>query len=289
MTAADQSRYHDLVHLPAGWTTTRVAWGVAAMLAVVALPAEAWAHPILDRARQRYYEADFAGALEQLARAERADDLTRTDALALLGLRALVHLGMENQQAFESDLARLVAIDPSHRFGDEAPPEAAEALDRARSSSPGPLAVRVVVDPQASGVSLAPDLQNDVGSMVREVRVHGRAAGETRFERATDGVLVIQGDASGAVEYYAEAVGPGGAIIATAGSESSPLRWAPRDGSAVAPDPGEGGGPGAWVWILGGVGVVAVAAVVVLVATSSSGDPSTQPSLPMPAPASAAP
>src|SRR5688500_8397108 len=104
----------------------------------------AHAHPILDRARNRYYDADFQGALDQLARAENARNLTRSDVISLLALRVLVHLAMEDRDALGADLLRLASLAPDFRFSDEAPPEAQQAFDTARRTSPGALELAVV-------------------------------------------------------------------------------------------------------------------------------------------------
>jgi hypothetical protein len=76
------------------------------------------------------------------------------------------------------------------------------------------------------------------------------------------------------VEYYATAIGPGGAPIAQAGSQAAPLRVTVA-GAARLQDGGggDGGGSGSTTWILIGAGALAVAVLVAIVLIAgASGD-----------------
>lgn len=269
--------------------SARLRAAAALWLAVAAwLPASAaFAHPIVDEGRQRYRSADFRGALEAFARADTATDLTSEDLALLLETRALVHLAMDNHQEFETDLARLASIDPNHRFDDDLPPEVRQTFARVRSRSAGRLAVTVDAQSRPDGVVLEASARNDPGALVREVRVYGRAGGGA-WEHESDRPLVLPVDRGARVEYYAVAIGPGGATLAEMGSAERPLRsiaGIEDTGAAPAPQPTEdddsGGGVATWLWI--GAGVLVVAATVVLVVVLTSGESDvTQPSAPMP-------
>lgn len=104
------------------------------------------------------------------------------------------------------------------------------------------------------------------------MRTSGRVRGATEWETVRDAPLMVAGGSDDVIEYYAEAIGPGGAVLARAGTATEPLRAA---GPAVATG---GGGDEVWPWIVGGAAVLVVAGAIVtaVVLTSSSGTVSTQ-------------
>lgn len=109
-------------------------------------------------------------------------------------------------------------------------------------------------------------LQHDHG-LVRSVRIRWRAIGGAWNE--------VMGSTSAVpsqrVEFYAEAIGPGGALLARAGSEAEPIRPALEPAavareSVVEPDPSlveppEPRGPGLAI----GLSIAAVAVVAALI------------------------
>jgi hypothetical protein len=134
-------------------------------------------------------------------------------------------------------------------------------------------------------------VSDDNAGLVQSLRVRARVSGAAwrRVERAT---LEIPAAAGATVEYVAEAVGPGGAVLAQAGTDDAPLRTtlapalveaaaapvvaaptgtvpasSPVSGGGAAPSgalprAAEGGAP-VWPWLLAGGVVIAAAAVVV--------------------------
>ncbi|MFO0683173.1 MAG: hypothetical protein U0234_14040 [Sandaracinus sp.] len=241
--------------------------GVLAVLSGVA-PQHAWAHPLVDEGRRLYEEeADFVAALDVLGRAAAGSDLSADDLVDLFETRALVYLAMGRDEDMRADLRRLAAIRPDHALPSTTPPDVVAAFADLRASSPGAPRLTATIEPSALGVTITVRLDNDPAGLVREVRISGRAPGGD-WERATGAPLFVATPSGGVVEYYAEAVGPGGAVIARSGEASAPLRAAP-----TAPIAAGGGGDEVWPWIVGGAGAAVVVAVVVtvVVLTTSGG------------------
>lgn len=255
--------------------------GIAAATLAVALvlPARAAAHPLVDEARSHLERAEFEQALEALEFAATLEDLGRPDVVELLELRAMAHVALADVQALQNDIAALASIDPSHVFPPEAPPELQGMLEE-RAAAAGPLAVTAHVAPTDAGVRIDASAQNDDASVVQRIRVFTRLPGAP-FRELSPGETVGATE----VEYYAEAVGIGGAVLASAGSSAVPRRWPagsssePWFGDEGRQDDDESGGVGAWPFVLGGVAVVAVGVVLFLVLTGGSGG--TQPEAPV--------
>ncbi len=241
----------------------------AALLAacVALLPGVALAHPLLDEAQGKYEEADFEGALDALTRAEASQDLTRSDLVSVYELRILVHLGIGEDEAVDTDLRRLLTISPGHDFSDAMPPEILRRASQIREELGGQIGVTVRASPSAAGVSLSAEVARDPEQLTREVRIMSRV-GDGRWQTTTGDSLELAGDQE--IEFYGQAIGPGGVILATDGSEASPRTWDGSNGSSP------------WLWIGIGAGVAAVAVLtVVIVVVATSGSDQTRPTLPM--------
>jgi hypothetical protein len=240
-------------------------WAAAAW----ASPARVLAHPLVDEGQRLYEEAEFVAALDALGRADHATDLEREDLERLFEIRALVHLAMGNTDAMRTDLQRLAALAPDHSLPRSAPPDVARAFAEIRGQSPGAVRVLATTEASPAGVTIAARAENDWASIVRTVRVSGRVQGAPSWEHATDAPLLVA-TSGGVVEYYAEAIGPGGVVVARTGSASEPLRAAGAGGG--------GGGGEAWPWVLVALGVAVVAGGVVVgvVLGTESGTPVTQ-------------
>lgn len=245
------------------------------MLALVATLAQttvAFAHPKVDEARTLYEEADFEGALARLQEAWQADDLTREDLLALLRLRALAHMGMGDAEAMREAVRAWVHLDPGVQLDDSTPPEIREAAESARPGPGGGVRVRARLEPTEGGVRIGAVVTDEV-RLVRDVRVHARV-GDGPWQ-AGEPPLSLPVPPAATVAYAAEAVGPGGAVVARDGTVDDPLTW-----SAASAGDGSGGAP--WLWVGVGGGVLAAAGVVVAVLLLGGGEQSdlTRPTLP---------
>lgn len=246
-----------------------VALGAALAVFAWAIPEHASAHALVDEGRRLYEEeADFVAALDVLGRAAAGTDLSADDLVDLFETRALVYLAMGRDDDMRADLRRLAAIRPDHALPSTTPPDVVAAFADLRASSPGAPRLTATLEPSALGVTITVRLDNDPAGLVREVRISGRAPGGD-WERATGAPLFVATPSGGVVEYYAEAVGPGGAVIARSGEASAPLRAAPISAAAGS----GGGGDEVWPWIVGGAGAAVVVAVVVtvVVLTTSGG------------------
>jgi len=256
--------------------------GAAAALLLVAVPSPALAHPVLDEAIERYRNGDFGGALELLEEAEHRDDLTRGDVVTMFRYRALVRFATGDREAMAGDLRGLAALDPDDGAGADAPPPVREAYAAARDETT-PIALDVSVEDGAGHVRVVPRLRGGGDGLVRALRVGARPRGG-RWEHAGGEPLTVPVPSRGPVEYWAAAIGPGGAPLVSVGSADEPLTHVagpaatapdePRDGRSRALDRDDGGGDPVLVWGLVGAGVAAVAAAVVLavVLTSDGAD-----------------
>ncbi len=240
--------------------------GASVALATWVAPGHAAAHALVDEGRRLYEEeADFVAALDVLGRAAAGDDLVVDDVVSLFETRALVYLAMGRQDDMRADLRRLAAIRTDHALPSGAPPDVVAAFAEIRATSAGPPRLSASTEASALGVTVSVRVDDDALDLVREVRITGRVAGG-EWEHATGAPLFVATPSGGVVEYYAEAIGPGGAVIARTGEPSAPLRAAPVVAAAAT-----GGGEPTWPWVVGGVGAALVVAVVVTVVVLTAG------------------
>jgi hypothetical protein len=263
------------------------ALALATALALVALSSTARAHPLVDEGRRELRRAQFDAALALFDRAEQRDDMTREDAIDLYDARALAHLALDDAPALRRDLSALAALDPEHRFGREAPPELQEAFSQTVRASEGPLALEGRTRGLPGAIEVEVTAMSDPG-IVQEVRVFVRVGGGS-WRRLT-GQSQSAGEGQ-TLDYYAEAVGPGGAVLATLGTREEPRPSEPALAPG-SPQPiraggggggGGGGGPSPWLFVGIGAAVAAVAAlvVVIVVLVTGSQPAGTQPEPPL--------
>ncbi|MEM9190218.1 MAG: hypothetical protein AAGF12_13620 [Myxococcota bacterium] len=222
------------------------------------------AHPLIDLAAARFEQAEFEAALALCRDAKAGDDLTRTDLARLYELEALVHTALGNDPEAWAAFEQLAVVDPSYRADPTTPPEFQEALTAAVENGPGPIALSAAVAWRGATLSVAAVLRNDRLGLVREVHLYARSEGG-EWEGPSVGSIDIR-SRSGSAEYYLQAVGPGGVILANEGSGDTPrvahAALGPEDDSEDGLD---------WGLILGiGAGVVAAAVgvLVLLLATA---------------------
>lgn len=237
-------------------------------LSIVVLPHSARAHALLDEARRLYEEAEFVGALDTLGRAANADDLTLTELVQVYELRAVVHVALGDEPGMRDDLTTLAAIAPDHTLDPLLPPDVQRAWAEIRARAPGAIRVLASTTPASTGVTIAASVENDALHLVRRVRIRGRAA-EGELLEAIDAPLFVGTPLGETVSYWAEAVGPGGVVLARSGSEDAPLVAA---GAAVS-----SGGVEAWPFLVaGGAALVVGAVIVIAVVATSGGTPNTE-------------
>lgn len=249
------------------------------LLTLMALaPAVAHAHPMVDQARREFDGTRHERALELLEQAEEQRDLTRDDLVELLLLSAFAHRALGQMDLAEVDMFRLAGLDPTRELGREVPPQLRRLFDRARERVPGPVRIEVNVERVGEVMTVSAEVLDDVAALATGFRIFGRAeSGDVR--QSSDARLDVTVLPHQAGEYWAELLGPGGAVIASQGSETSPLRaeateagLRPGDlgtgdgnGAGEGSSTGDGGGVPAWPFVLGGV-VLALAAVAIVIA-----------------------
>lgn len=268
-------------------------FALVVLAAAAAAPsATARAHAIVDEGIRKIENAEFRDAIQTFERAEAADDLTREDLIALYENRAVAWLAVGDEDAMEADVRRLASLDPDHVFGPAMRPEVRAAFVRVRGSTEGPPRVDVEASRDDDAVSLRATVTRDPTELVRDVRVFGRAAGGEWLSGSR--TLVVPAPADVTVEHYAEAVGAGGAVLASAGSETSPLRAAGTTsgtsggvgggalvGGDGTGDDDDGGGGSLAIWVAAGIVAAGAIVGVVLLATSGGDSDVTQPSAPI--------
>ncbi len=271
--------------LDSNWKAARAAVFLAAVVAFSASASRAYAHPLVDEGYRRYSEADFSGALDSFARAWSARGLQRDDVVRVLAGRAMVYFATNDRASLQAALASLAVLEPTYAFPREAPPELAQGLDREVARARGTLGIEVTVEWRGEDAMLSSRVSHDPSRIVSAVRLYARVSGARPL--TGEGTLLVPGARDG-VSYWAEAIGPGGAVLATEGSESAP-REAQHDGVAlgVIEDPSgggatadTGGGVSPWLWVgIGAVVVIGVIGTLLLVSSGGKSD-STQPGAP---------
>lgn len=256
--------------------TSRAARSIATVaLATLALlgplPSLARAHDGVDRARALLEQARFEDAYAEAVRAEGVGALTRADLIALLAVRGVAAHALGDAECADEALRDLAAIAPRHALGAEVNPQLRERFDRIRAEVT-PLSLVAREDTEGDPV-LRAEPAGDAQQLVRTIRVWA-ILGDTW--RETEGELRLDADAlRGAVRWYAEALGPGGAVLARRGSREEPMVYLP---------PGVAGGddPAPWIGLGIGVGVaLIVLAVVIGVVVVEDGQRTTAVELPM--------
>ncbi len=268
--------------------------GLLALVVVASVATTAHADDDVDEGVRLIGLARFDEALAAFARAEAGDDLSRADLAVLLESRAIVLAAMGRVDAMERDLAGLAALEPARSLPAAAPPEVV-ARWSAIVATARPLELLAVASWDVGVVTVRAVSDGDPGGLVRRIRVGARLVG--RDYALGDGrVQLMTADAS-SVEYFAEAIGPGGAVVAAAGSADAPLSSAPPPRVATVPPASGtvagGAGPavvepsprnregadgpsvGVWLAIGGGVLVVAAAVIVGVLVATSQGSPDT--------------
>lgn len=231
----------------------------ALVCAALAAPSVAFAHPLIDEARGLLDQGAFADAVARLARAEAEGPLTRNELVLLLELRSLAFHA--TQQVLDRDraLTSLASIDPAHSFDPAAPPEIVERFREISARSPEPLGIATQVQRAPTTATIVASATRADTGLVRQLEVSARPEGG-RWVTGPDRVSLELGPEE-TVEYFANLIGPGGALLAQSGDPTQPL----RDGEAES--------SGAGWWVLGiGLGVAAVAAGVVLAIVLLSDD-----------------
>jgi hypothetical protein len=254
---------------------------LAIALLVLAQPALAGAQDPLAAARAQLDAARFADAVrlyDELAEAR--SGLDRRSLARLLQERALARAALRDRDGARADLVALFSLDPDAELGDEAPPSLRRIADEVRARGVEPLALRAEASPVQGGFEIRAEVDHDPAELVREIRVIELRDGGV--ETHTGAAVRIE--TSGQLRYMVEAVGGGGAVVASVGTLDAP-RTIGSMGTASAPaivGTGTVASDDTALWIGIGVGAgVAVALAVVLGVVFGVPSDETQPGFPM--------
>ena len=245
------------------------AWALVALVALVAMrPSVAAANDDVDQGWQRYLEADFEGALEAFARAERGA-LDRSELVSMLEGRAQVQFASGAEAQLDATLVALASLAPAHRLAPESPPELSARFAATAQRLGAALGVDVEVSREGGAMRVEARVRGDAAGLARRVRIVARVAGVER--EAVDEPLELLVGASDEVHYWVEVIGPARAVLASRGDAARPET---SRGAARSDD--------TWLWVgLAGAGVVLVGAIVVGVFVGTQPPPLTQPSAPI--------
>ena len=228
----------------------------------------------VDEAWARYRAADFRQAIDTLSSAEAAGQLPAGEYTRALEIRALAAHALGDRNAVTEALRLLAAIDPDYVLGPEAVPAVREELDALRRSRLGRVELSVRARAAGGQAEIAAEVGADPMSLVRRLAVFGRRGGETDWQEGDGSLRLAIGDAV-AIEHYAEAYGPAGVRVASAGSAAQPrvltVDTASRAGGGRSDD--EGGSPLGWIVGVSAAVVLAAIVVVVLVAGDGQDEP----------------
>lgn len=253
------------------------------MTAIVVIAGLVFAAPAaaqIDDGREALGAADFNRAIRAFDAAERGA-LDRAGYVTLLEGRAIARWATGDAARARSDLARLGAIDPTHAFPSEAPPDVVSMFAETVAARPGPIAAAV----RWSGETLEVAVANDDLALIASIRTHVRSGNGawSMSEAPPPSVQVPVSRAPGeSLAAWVELVGPGGAVLAVAGSESRPILSIapPLPEEASGPsllgatrrqDDDDGGVPVVWI-VAGGSAAIALGVVIALLVVASGGD-----------------
>ncbi|RLB56144.1 MAG: hypothetical protein DRJ42_04240 [Deltaproteobacteria bacterium] len=259
----------------------------------------------VSEGRRFVQEARFDEAMEAFERAAESTDLGWEDVIALLEGQAMVHHARGDDAAFERAAAAIASIAPAYAPAREVPPRLSRRL---RAATDGGAQLALVATAERSGDSLVvgAELSNDPGRVVNRVVISAEVGANELADHLGPRVSIPARPSEG-VRWYAQAIGPGGAVVASFGSADSP-NVVPAEAlpvptvvepASVESDVGEptqdavgitgsgveesdDGGLPLWPFIVGGVVLAAViVAVVVFVFTSDPEVTSEIPGIPL--------
>jgi hypothetical protein len=270
-------------------------WLTFLALALLPRPAAAQDGDALGPIREMVLYSRYEEAIAALAEFLEDETLAARPRNEALELLAVAQLANRDGRAAQGTLETLYSRDPTHRLSDpDASPVVQGAFARAREAAPPAVAVRIDhLPPDAAGGVVQAEFDLDgAADAVHELRVSYRDGSDGSFQRtsvtptgrvASVRVPRLRAEAH-RIEYYAEALAPSGAVLATLGTTVEPLELALPSaaggsstvlvGSAGASgdaDTDEGGSVFGewWLWTLVGVVVAGGVAAYLLLRPSS--------------------
>jgi hypothetical protein len=233
------------------------------------LPAAALAQDALSQGRAELDAGRFQEAIAAFDRAASATSgLDRAALIRLLRDRALARGALRDTAGARADLTALFSLDPNADLGSEAPPSLSRLASEVRTAGGSPLSIDVTTAVVEGGREVRTRVGGDRGNLVREIRVVELTADGPRAQVGE--VVMITSDS-----YTVQAIGPGGAILASETAETGETPIIPPVGETSR------GGDDVGLFVGLGVGgvVLAGAILAIVLAFVIPGD-LTQPSRP---------
>lgn len=220
----------------------------------------------LDAARDSMRRAAFAEAVERYDAILEGDTLatsSRAELRVVLEERAIARHAARDTAGAERDLVGLLSLEQRFELDQTAPPALHRAVERLRGEVSAPLSIDASAEPRDGGATLRARAIGDLGGLVREVRIAWRSSGEDFV--VTSGEELEVDAAIESVTWYAELVGPGGAVLARHEAEARAGSSEPLPSVTLAPSAGEpapsGGDDGVAIGLGVGIGLAVVLGV----------------------------
>ncbi|QQR89032.1 MAG: hypothetical protein IPJ88_12505 [Myxococcales bacterium] len=214
-------------------------------------------------------------------KAEESENLNRTDLIALLEGKALVYFATDDEENFKRMLVQLASVHRNHAFEKSVPPEVNAAFDEVLSHSPGRLSVQVQRETIFGGELLRGVVKNDVGQLVRNLKLYIRKRGRSNWQEGNETMRVLAPRGED-VEFYAIAKGPGGVDLVSLGTPEFPKRFKIGEVTSASLQPTQNKEQDSeLLWFGLGAGAAAlIAGSIALILYLSRSSDNTQPSIP---------
>lgn len=170
---------------------------------------------------QKAQAAQFEQALTAFGQAEGSRDLRRQDLARLYAYRAIVRFATGDRDGMEGDLARLLAVDPHAQLPASAPPPVRKEFARLASLGVTPPHLVAQSTDIGGGIEVRATVEGGPAGLVHHVWVFARPGPGAKWVRGEQRVSVFV-PAGVTVDWYAQAVGPGGAVLVSQGTSTDP-------------------------------------------------------------------
>lgn len=201
----------------------RVCIGFAALSLFALVPQAQAQSAHLDAAIEAYEQGEFATARDELDQAQQEDTLDRSSFVRLLVHRVLVAQPLGDDVLLETALLQLASLDRDALDG-RAPPALMRRFEAAsEQAGESLLAVNVGIQANEEEVVFDASTNGDIGALVERIVLRTRLPNGEWLEASGNAATHPRGE----VEYIAQAIGPGGAILAETGNEAAPIQYSP--------------------------------------------------------------
>lgn len=194
------------------------------VLALLFAASTAKAHPLLDEARRHMDAAEFEAAVDVLGQVDATEGLSRESLVELFEIRAMASHALRKRRAMHNDMQRLCALAPRHDLARVFPPEMHAAYKKACRGRSKALSLIASALPVSGGVQIDVDVRHSAPGLVREVLLWARTDGSDEYSVAKGDPARVRAPSGATVEYFAQALGPGGTVVAQLGTPSRPRR-----------------------------------------------------------------